>query len=376
MRGIKRRGTTRRVRAALSAAVVVCAVTAAALTAATAATDTAAAVAATPAAATPAPTVAAVEGLDVGVERISVATDEGYGAASITPDGRSIVFRSLKNVGGPGGDEVYVRDRSAGRTRTEPIVEGWTPAISGDGRQVAATTPAQGMSTQRIRQHSVDLGILPFSCGRCNEPSLSADGRYLAFGVVDYISHNRRVLVADREGGYQTIAHLGSGAPARPSISGDGRYVAYQDLSYQKEGVHLWDRATGTTSGPLEGPDTYASLVQLSDDGGKVVYLSGSDTYVHDVGTGTAQRVPNVKGVAVDPTGRYLLYAPHGTSGPSLVLRDLRTGADEAVSGQPATAEVDSVSAGGRDVVVQSAADGIVPGDTNGKPDVFVRRFF
>ncbi|GHE35886.1 hypothetical protein GCM10018785_01980 [Streptomyces longispororuber] len=365
--GITHRGTTRRVRAALSAAVVICAVTAAVPAAATAAANATDAVRG--------PTVA-VGGLDVGVERISVATDEGYGAASITPDGRSVVFRSLKDVAGSGGNEVYVHDRSAGRTRTEPIVEGWTPAISGDGRQVAATTPAQGMSTQRIRQHSLDLGILPFGCGRCNEPSLSADGRHLAFGVVDYISHNRRVLVADRDGGYQTIAYLGSGAPARPSISGDGRHVAYQDRAYQKEGVYLWDRTTGTTSGPLEGPDTYASLVQLSDDGGKVVYLSGSDTYVHDVASGTTQRVPDVKGVAIDPTGRHLLYAPHGTGGPSLVLRDLRTGTDKTVSDQPATAEVDSVSADGRDVVFQSAADGIVPGDTNGKPDVFVRRLF
>ncbi|MEI5102832.1 hypothetical protein RB200_35265 [Streptomyces sp. PmtG] len=315
-------------------------------------------------------------GLSVGVERISVATDEGYGASSITPDGRSIVFKSLKNGPSQGGNEVYVRDRQAGQTRTEPMVEGWTPAISGDGRQVAANIPAQGMSAPRIQQHSLDLGMLPFSCGRCNQPSLSADGRYLAFGVLDYISRIRRVVVADHNGGYETIASLGSGADARPSISGDGRYVAYQDLAYQKEGVYVWDRTAGAASGPLEGPDKYASLVQLSDDGSKVVYLSGSDTYVHDVSSGHAQRVPNVKGVAIDPTGRYLLYTRSDPSRPSLVLRDLQTGSDETVSDQAATAEVDSVSAGGRDVVFQSTADDIVPGDTNGKSDVFVRRLF
>ncbi|MFI1829042.1 TolB family protein [Streptomyces sp. NPDC020412] len=180
----------------------------------------------------------------------------------------------------------------------------------------------------------------------------------------------------DRNGGFETVAALNSSAPARPSISGDGRYVAYQDLAHQTEGVYLRNRTAGTTSAPLEGPAKSASLVQLSDDGSKVVYLSGSDTYVHDVGSGTAQLVPNVTGVAIDPTGRHLLYAPNGTGGPSLVLRDLQTGADQTVSDQPATAEVDSVSAGGRDVVFQSAADGIVPGDANGTSDVFVRRFF
>ncbi|MGA4844325.1 TolB family protein [Streptomyces sp. G45] len=354
------RSTTRRVRAALSTAVVVCAVTAAAPTAI---------------AAPPGPSVA-VGGLSVGVERVSVATDDGYGAPSITPDGRSVVFKSLKNGPSADGNEVYVHDRRAGQTRTEPIAEGWVPAISGDGKQVAANAPAKGMSAERIQQHSVDLGLLPVVCGRCNQPSLNADGRYLAFGVLDYVSRNRRVVIADRNGGSQTIASLGTGAPARPSISGDGRYVAYQDLAPQKQGVYLWDRTTGTSSGPLQGPSKYATLVQLSDSGDKVVYLSDNDTYVHDVSTGNAQRVPDVRGLAIDPTGRYLLYAPRDTSGPSLVLRDLQTGADETVSDQPATAEVDSVSAGGRDVVFQSEADGIVPGDTNGKPDVFVRRFF
>ncbi|MFD5558216.1 TolB family protein [Streptomyces sp. NPDC127068] len=360
MRGIPNRSTTARVRNALSATVVVCAVTLAAPTAATAAP--------------PGPTVA-TGGFSVGVERISVATDEGYGAASITPDGRSIVFTSLKNGPAQGGNTVYVRDRQAGQTRTEPLSEGWTPAISGDGRQVAANAPRQGMTAERIQQHSLDLGLLPVTCGRCNQPSLSADGRHLAFGLLLHPPLNRHVVVADRNGGSETIAVLNTSAPARPSISGDGRYVAYQDLAYRTEGVYLWDRTTGTTSGPLEGASTSASLVQLSDDGSKVVYLSGSDTYVHDVASGHAQRVANVQGVAIDPTGRHLLYVPNGTGGPSLVLRDLQTGADETVSDQPATAEADSVSADGRDVVFQSAADGIVPGDTNGTSDVFVRRF-
>ncbi|MGW5678675.1 TolB family protein [Streptomyces sp. NPDC003860] len=357
MRGITNRSTTRRTRAVLGTAVLVCAVTALTPTAATAAT-------------------AAADGSSVGVERISVATDDGHGAASITPDGRSIVFKSLKNGPGQSGNEVYVHDRTAGQTRTEPLSEGWTPAISGDGKQVAANAPFQGRTPERIQQHSLDLGLLPVVCYRCNQPSLSTDGRYLAHGALRYPGLLRNVVVVDRNGGFETVAALNSSAPARPSISGDGRYVAYQDLAHQTEGVYLRDRTAGTTSAPLEGPAKSASLVQLSDDGSKVVYLSGSDTYVHDVGSGTAQLVPNVTGVAIDPTGRHLLYAPNGTGGPSLVLRDLQTGADQTVSDQPATAEVDSVSAGGRDVVFQSAADGIVPGDANGTSDVFVRRFF
>ncbi|WP_324197125.1 hypothetical protein [Streptomyces sp. NRRL B-1677] len=135
----------------------------------------------------------------------------------------------------------------------------------------------------------------------------------------------------------------------------------------------MWGRDYGSTYGPIEGQSKEAAIVQISKDGCKVVYLSGSDTYVHDMAFGTAQLVPNVKGVAIDPTGGYLLYAPNDTTGPSLMLRDLRAGTDEVVSNQPASAGVDAVTAGGRNVVFQSTADDIVPGDTNGKSDVFVR---
>ncbi|MFJ5096533.1 TolB family protein [Streptomyces sp. NPDC088557] len=371
------RSTSRRAKVVLSTALVVCAVATVTPTAATAVTaGPTTARDGLSAGADAGAGVGADAGVDLGagVERISVATDEGYGAASITPDGRSVVFTSLKNGPPQGGNEVYVRDRRTGLTRTVPLIESWTPAISGDGRQVAATAPAQGMTAQRMQQHSLDLGTLPVSCHRCNEPSLSSDGRYLAYGGLAQPGQRRQVVVADREGGSVSVSLANNSAPARPSLSGDGRYLAYQNL--EKADVYLWDRTTGTTSAPVDGPSRSASLVQLSDDGRKVVYLSGSDTYVHDVGSGTAQLVPNVTGVAIDPTGRYLLYTPNGTGGPSLVLRDLRTGTDETVSDQPATAETDSVSADGRDVVFQSAADGIVPGDTNGTSDVFVRRFF
>ncbi|WP_309248445.1 hypothetical protein [Streptomyces sp. MNP-20] len=162
-------------------------------------------------------------------------------------------------------------------------------------------------------------------------------------------------------------------SPHPPVISGDGGHVAYQDAKAQD--VFVGDRTGATAADPVEGPSRAATLVQLSDNGCKVVYLSGSDTYVHDVRSGTAQPVPNVRGVAIDPTGRYPLYAPDDPSGPSLVLRDLRTGTDETVSNQPASAGTDAVSADGRDVVFQSGADDIVPGDTNGKAGLFVRTF-
>ncbi|WP_078894426.1 hypothetical protein [Streptomyces sp. NRRL S-1022] len=327
------------------------------------------------------------DGGGAGVERISVAADgtqadDNSAGASITPDGSRVVFSSsatnLTPDGTTGGDRVYVRDQRTGQTRqTGQLRPLQAPVISGDGAYVAY--PVQWVNDVRIRQYQVSTGAtasLNCSAYSCNQPSLSGDGGYVAHVVFSprQPSFGQRIEVQNRStGADQTVAAFGHTYPSRPSISGDGRYVAYQDG--KTEDVFVWDRTVGTASGPIEGPSAKASLVQLSDDGSKVVYLSGSDTYVHDVRSGTARLVPNARGLAIDPTGRYLLYAPQDTTGPSLTLLDLWTDTDETVSDRPATAGAGAVGAGGRDVVFQSTADDLVPGDTNGKSDVFVRHF-
>ena len=362
------RSTTRRVRAALSTAVAVCAVTVV-----------------VPGAASARSMEVAAEVGAAGVERISVATDGTQGddnstGASISTDAGRIVFQSLaKNlVSGATtvGARVFIHDQGTGQTQR---MGAWSPlqppVISGNGEYLAY--PLQWYNDSRVRQVQVKSGseISSMCWYSCNQLSLSADGRYLA-NVVRYKQSPPRQTIDVEDIGAntrKTIAEFGHTLSAWPSISGDGRYVAYQDG--KAEDVLVWDRTSGTTSDPIEGPSKAATIVQLSEDGSKVVYISGSDTYVHDLSSGTDQLVPNARGVAIDPTGRHLLYAPGDTSGPSLVLRDLQTGTDEIVSNQPASAGTDAVSAGGRDVVFQSTADDIVPGDTNGKSDVFVRHF-
>jgi len=353
---------TRRVRVAVSAAVVLCAVTAAL------------------------PAAASSQATAAGVERISVAADgtQGDGSstgASITPDGRSVVFQSaatnLTAEGTTGGDRVYVRDLTAALTRQlGGLVPLQPPVISGNGEYLAY--PVQWFNDSRIRMYQVSTGrtaSVDCSAHSCNQPTMSADGRSVAH-VIRFkppLTGQRIEVQNWNTGAKETVADLPHTAPSRPSLSGDGRYVAYQDG--QTQDVFVRDRTAGTTTGPVEGPSVAATLVQLSDDGGEVVYLAGSDTYVYDVHAGTTHLVPDVRGVAVDPTGRYLLYTPNDPNAPSLTLRDLTTGTDETVADQPASAGTDAVSADGRDVVFQSTADDLVPGDTNGTSDVFVRHF-
>nr|WP_067443824.1 PD40 domain-containing protein [Streptomyces lincolnensis] len=373
MRGNAKRSATRRVRAVLSATVVACAVTAVLPGAASAEPMTV-------------PGLASDSG--AGVERISVAPDGTQGdgdsaGATITTDGRRIAFSSsAKNLtpSNPGTSAtVFVRDQRTSQTRlmSTNAAQIQPPVISGDGQYVA-------LWGLRFRDTKVFLSqvssgsTISINCSglSCSQPSLSADGRYITH-VATFTRPPSRQRIEVRDWNADTtqiVAEFGHPVSARPSISGDGRFVAYQDGL--AEDVFVWDRTDDTSSGPIEGPSKAATLVQISKDGSKVVYLSGSDTYVHDESSGTDQLVPNVRGVAIDPTGRYLLYAPHDTNGPSLMLRDLETGTDEIVSNQLATAGTDSVSAAGRDVVFHSTADDIVPGDTNGKSDVFIRRFY
>ncbi|CBG75812.1 putative secreted protein [Streptomyces scabiei 87.22] len=372
MRETAKRGATRRARALLGATAVVCTVMTVLPGAASA---------------EPRSVPAVANDGGAGVERVSVAADgtEGDGdsaGATITADGRRIAFSSFaKNLTSDpsSAERVFVRDRRTGlnkqmTTITSPMQR---PVISGDGQYVALW----GMlfrDTKTFLSQVSSGSTIGVNCPglSCSQPSLSTDGRYMAHvATFSRPPARQRIEVRDwRTDTARTVAELGHTVSARPSVSGDGRFVAYQDG--RAEDVFVWDRTDDTSSGPIEGPARAATLVQLSKDGRNAVYLSGSDTYVHDESSGTEQLVPTVRGVAIDPTGRYLLYAPHDTSGPSLVLRDLETGSDEVVSTQPATAGTDAVSSGGRDVVFHSTADDIVPGDTNGKSDVFLRRFF
>ncbi|MGH4030971.1 TolB family protein [Actinomycetota bacterium Odt1-20B] len=347
--------------------------------------------AAPPGAAAPRPSAVADVAADsgAGVERISVAddgtqADADSAGASITPDGRRIVLSSSATNLTPdnpaGNNRVFVRDQRTRqikqmRSNYSPIQP---PAISGDGQY--ASHWGQLFRDTKVFLAQVSSGsVIGINCSglSCSQPSLSADGRYIAqVATFNRPPSRQRIDVLDWHADTKvTVAEFDHTAASRPSMSGDGRRVAYQDGKTRD--VFVWDRTTGTSSGPIEGAAKEATLVQLSKDGSKAVYLSGTDTYVYDVGAGTAQLVANVRGVAIDPTGRYLLHAPAGTSGPSpLTLRDLQAGTDETVSSQPASAGTDAVSTGGRDVVFQSTADDIVPGDTNGKSDVFIRRFY
>lgn len=366
--GNMNRVTARRGRVVLSAAAVVCVITAV-----------------LPGAAWAGPGDGA-DGADVGaagVERVSVAADgtqanDDSAEASITPAGDRVVFSSYANNLTPGNtgrnSRVFVRDLATGGNRQFGGPAKGAPMLSSDGQILAYLAPR--FDSEALYQNHLSLGwSSAYTCSLLTcEASMGASERQQAITVrFRWPEQNQRVQVRSPDTGeLQTIDIIHNTAPIRPSLSADGTRLAYQDGGEQD--ILLWDWAGNSVNYPIEGEGRAAELVQLSDDGSKIVYLSGPDTYVHDIASGTAVQVSGVKGIAIDPTGRYLLHTPSAATGPApLTLRDLETGTDESVTDRPATAGIDSVSAGGRQVVFRSTAGDLVPDDTNGKADIFLR---
>jgi Tol biopolymer transport system component len=273
------------------------------------------------------------------------------GRPSISADGRFVVFDS-EVVSGPNQQSfhIWIHDRTLGTT--EPVTHGFAPlstsqdaAISADGRFVAfwsngPNAPTGAVPTQVMvwdREHdtmetvSVDGNGTPGD-GNSGPPAISADGRFVAFmsestnlvagdtnGVPDIFVHDRQTgtterVSVDSSGGQANgesgeLKILTSVFRLAPGISADGRFVAFES------------QADNLVSG-----DTNSAV----------------DVFVHDRQTGTTERV------SVDSTGTQANGASSG---------NFRLG----------------VSADGRFIAFQSMATNLVPGDTNGVQDVFVR---
>ncbi|OGO25624.1 MAG: hypothetical protein A2W33_04560 [Chloroflexi bacterium RBG_16_52_11] len=217
-------------------------------------------------------------------ERVSVASDESQGnngsyRLSISADGRYVAFDSdASNLVGlldtNNWGDIFVRDREAGTTERVSVTsdEGQQnfgaifPAISANGRYVVFVSYATNLvggdtngvgdifvrnrvagTTERVSvandgtQGNGESGNPLIEC-EC-EPSISADGRYVAFGseATNLVSEDGNgapdIFIRDRllrttgrlsVGSDGSQANNGSG---QPSISADGRYVAFRSIA-------------------------------------------------------------------------------------------------------------------------------------------------
>lgn len=266
-----------------------------------------------------------------------------------------------------------------------------------------------------------------------SEPSVSADGRYIAFksyatnfdendtnGSCDAFVHDCLTGETTRVS-VSSSGEQGNNNSAFPSISADGRYVAFQSFASNLVpsdtnnalDVFVHNRQTGETtrvsvsSTGVEGNGNSGDPY-ISGDGRYVVFESVaknlvagdtnnvSDVFMHDRLTGETFRVSvssagtEGNGGSTDPCisadGRYIAFestAKNLVSGDTnnaadVFVHDLLTGETKRVSVSSSGAEgnFDSndpfISADGKFVAFISRSSTLVAGDTNSKIDVFV----
>lgn len=401
-------------------------------------------------------------------QRVSVdsAGIQGNGRSrttSTSADGRYVAFESEATnlvAGDTNADsDVFVRDVQTSQTTRVSVdssgaeVDGhsYSCSISDDGRYVTFTSDSSGLvagdtnlftdvfvrdrQTSQTTRVSVDSAAVQ---GNHNsvEPTISADGRYVAFisFATNLVPSDTNaawdVFVHDRQTG-QTVrasvdsAGAQSGVPipsGPPSLSADGRYVAFvslstnlvpddtngmQDVFVRDLQLGLTTRVSVDSAGGQGNAD--ADTPSISSDGHYVAFYSnatnivvgdngaGPDIFVHDRVTAQTTRVSvsstGAEGNAgsyypsISADGRYVAFfssatniAPGDTNfDPDVFVHDRQNGQTTRVSVDSSGVQGDnashdpSISADGRFVAFSSWASNLVSGDTNGSYDVFLR---
>ncbi|WP_189133229.1 TolB family protein [Wenjunlia tyrosinilytica] len=389
---------------------------------------------------------------------------------SISSDGRYVAFVSIAPDLVPGdtneASDVFVHDRRTGTTRRVSVGAGGTqgdadsfgPSVSEDGRFVAFTSDADNL-VARDTNGCFDVFVRDLVKGTTERVSvgadraqgdemsfrttMSADGRFVTFtsGATDLVPRDTNgkwdVFLRDRK--KDTTERISTAADAGGSdgdskgsaISADGRFVAFASSGANLlspaagsdtngvDDVFVRDRRKGTTERVSVGADgsqgnSTSAGWSISADGRFVAFGSraanlvpgdtngATDVFVRDRDNGTTERVSvGADGAQAGAAAHFIpLLSGDGrrvafaSSAPNLVpgdtngywdmfVRDRRKGTTERVSvgeagvegdGESATDSVGvGISADGRFTTFVSAADNLVPGDTNGSTDVFLR---
>lgn len=335
------------------------------------------------------------------------AGDYSYGA-SISADGRFVAFASAAGnlVAGEtnASEDVFVRDTVAGTTSRVSVdnngvqtIDGGShaPSITADGRYVAFESTASNLvagdtnnssdvffrdtvagTTSRISVSSNgDQGN-----GYSSSPSISADGRYVAFAsqasnlVAGDVYGSADIFVRDiltnttSRVSVSTTGLPGNGASSGPSICAGGRYVAF------------FSAATNLVLGDTNGfvdvfvHDTVAETTFRANLDSAGFQANGGSSYV-DFGV-SPKITADGRFVTFESTANNLV-AGDTNSSPDIFIRNILAGATTRVSVDSAGMQsnglsgMPTISPDGRYVVLYSYANNLVPGDSNSTSDTF-----
>lgn len=340
--------------------------------------------------------------MDIGTRVITALTPTANGGsdrASISADGRFIAFEtSATNIGdgvnGESSDIIRLdrqdgafRRASRGLANAAANAGSEAPAISGDGRYVAFTSNASNLVAPAPTGGIEHLYLMDFQTGALTlvdqnaqgaygnkdvtaleTNAMSSDGSRLVFTTqaenltTVNIGNVGDVLVRTRDPAtgavsFQNVNRSNSGAigmlsSSRGSISPNGRYVVFRSAAGtitpvpSMSGLYVRDLNANT-------------VVTVALPAG---YNTCDRARISDVGDVLMQCAPNAPMTAIQ-----LFVAPLNSSTPRLVTRNI-----VGVAGNLSSANTFAISADGGVIGFESAANDLIPVDTNNHTDVFL----
>ncbi|NEP39177.1 MAG: calcium-binding protein [Okeania sp. SIO2H7] len=314
---------------------------------------------------------------------------------SVSGDGRFVVFESNATnlVEGDSNNttDIFLRDTLTATTTLVSVdsfgdrgnAASVNPSISADGRFIVFESDATNLVagdtnnardiflrdalTETTTKISIDSLCNTANLSSFN-PVISADGRFIAFdsfaaNLVEGDTNNTRdIFVRDRETGIVSLVS-GNSSSITPSISADGRFIAFDS------------RATNLISGDTnDARDIFMRDLQ-----------AGTTTRVSVDAFGNEATRSSFK-PAISGDGRFVafdsfdpLLVPGDSNGTNdIFLRDLLNGTTTRISvnsqglGGNLTSFNPAISASGEVVAFDSFATNLVEEDTNNNRDVFV----
>lgn len=316
----------------------------------------------------------------------------------------TIFFRERPSEATPRRNEL-ASIGTAGAVVTNPVV-GYNPALNFDGSVVAFATldanlvrpPLKDTNAAvdvfaRDRQTGITERVSITSDGReangdSGAPTVTADGRYVFFDSnADLASDPARSKDVFRHDRYARRTSLVDDNRGLPSVSADGTIVASLNPAGD---VFLFE------DGRSRLVSRAALRARVSADGRYVVFDRSDTIMLFDRISGVTERVDlshegaPANGASGEPAisrdGRYVAFqsradnlVPGDTNGATDIFvrdRKARTTVRASVSATGDQASGFSfrprISHDGRFVAFESTADNLVPGDDNGNPDIFV----
>ena len=298
------------------------------------------------------------------------------GESLVSADGRVVAFTMQHAQDGADKDDLYVRDLQTGTSRElTTYARVLLAGISSSGRHVLGTSTSRYTNDTSVLLWDTVAGTrrLLARGESVYAGDVSDDGRYATYTKGGLDSAGRyavRVYRQDLQSSAERLVSVARGGAvengnsSRPSMSANGRFVAFSSWSSNlvagdtngKYDVFVRDLVAGTTrrvsvssSGAQGNSASYPQ--SISDDGRYVAFTSAASNLVTS-----------------DTNAR-----------PDAFVRDTVGNRTRRVSVSSSGAQADvgsanpAISGDGLHVAFTSRATNLVPGDTNGQDDVFVR---